>query len=293
MQNPPWLDRSLYPFRSRWLDLDEGRMHYVDEGQGSPVLLVHGTPTWSFLYRDLIRRLSRTYRVVAPDHLGFGLSDKPTDAPYRPADHARRLAWLVERLELRGFTLVVHDFGGPIGVSYAVEHPANVARLVLFNSWAWSMRGDAATERVSALLGGPIGRFLYTRLNFSPRVLLRMGWVNRRSLTPALHRHYLAPFASPAQRVAPWVLARELIGSSEWYDGLWRRRERIRGIPALILWGMKDPAFGPAILERWRDVFDDATVVKLPDVGHFAMEEAAEEVGRRVEAFLGGGVPAA
>src|SRR5690606_18613567 len=183
--------------------------------------------TWSFLYRDLIRRLSASHRVVAIDHLGFGLSDKPREAGYRPADHARRLAALIESLGLDGITLVVHDYGGPIGLSYAIDHPQRVARLVLLNTWMWSQAGDPATERASRIMGGPIGRFLYLRLNFSPKVLLRAVFADRSKLTPAVHRHYTGVFPSPGERTAPWILARELIGSSAWYDALWSRRDRI------------------------------------------------------------------
>lgn len=126
MTETPWLDRAEYPFAPHHFESGDGRMHYVDEGEGEPVVLVHGTPTWSFLYsRHRIRGLSRTRRVIAPGHLGFGLSEKPADALYRPEDHARRLEALLEHLGLEGITLVVHDFGGPIGLSYALRHPAS------------------------------------------------------------------------------------------------------------------------------------------------------------------------
>lgn len=283
------IDRSLYPWTPKSFDTGDGRIRYIDEGSGAPVVLVHGTPTWSFLFRGLIERLSRSHRVIAPDHLGFGLSDKPRGAGYAPRDHARRLDALIEHLGLRDITFVVHDFGGPIGLSSAIERPDRVARLVVMNTWLWSMAEDRSTVRASRLLGGPVGRFLYTRLNFSPRVLLKMGFADRGRLTPAIHRHYLDVFPSPADRTAPWVLARELIGSSDWYDALWSRRDRLRGKPMLIVWGMKDPAFSPPILERWRAEFPDAEVVTLPEAGHFVTEEAGEEVGEAVERFVGAG----
>lgn len=283
---PAWLDRASYPFASHYLELDAGRIHYVDEGQGPAVVMVHGTPTWSYVYRDLIRALSRSHRVVALDHLGFGLSDKPESAPYRPEDHARRLEALIERLGLRDVTLVVHDFGGPIGLWYAVEHPDNVRALVLFNTWMWSMAGDPATERASRVMGSALGRFLYRRLNFSPRVLIPAVFGNRKKLSRQIHRHYLAPFPRASERTAPWVLARELIGSSAWYDSLWQRRDRLRDKPALLLWGMRDPAFGEAQLRRWREALPDARVVEFAGAGHFVQEE--EEVAPLVERFLDG-----
>ena len=130
-------------------------MHYVDVGAGPVILMVHGTPTWSFLYRRLITALSNDYRVVAPDHLGFGLSDKPTEAPYTPADHARRLAALISELGLSDLTLMVHDFGGPIGLAHALEQPDNVARLVLFNTWLWSVQKNKTAQQASRLFGSP------------------------------------------------------------------------------------------------------------------------------------------
>src|SRR5688572_15338297 len=110
-----WVDREAWPWEGRMVDVGEGRMHVTEVGQGPPILLVHGTPTWSFEWRHVIRELSKTHRCIAPDHLGFGLSDRPADAGYRPEDHARRLQRLVEVLGLERFTLVVHDYGGPIG----------------------------------------------------------------------------------------------------------------------------------------------------------------------------------
>ncbi len=280
-----WVDRSEYPFAQHFMEFDEGQMCYVDEGQGPPVVMVHGTPTWSFLYRHWIKQLSPRYRCLAPDHLGFGLSDKPANGRYRPEDHARRLHAFIERLNLRDIVLVVHDFGGPVGLSYALDHPENVRALVLCNTWMWSLEEQASLERASRIMGGRIGKFLYTRLNFSPRVLLRAAWGERATLTPEIHRHYTDIFPRPTDRQAPWVLARELIGSSAWFDGLWQRRDRIAAKPALVLWGMKDPTFGVSQLDRWRTTFTDARVVELPAVGHFVPDES-RDTAATVASFL-------
>lgn len=131
---PDWVDRAEYPFEPEAIILGPGTMRYLDEGDGESVVMVHGTPTWSFLYRHLVKGLRDRYRCVVPDHLGFGLSDKPARWSYAPADQARNLTTLIETLGLKDITLVVHDFGGPIGLSYALEHPENVRRLVLFNT---------------------------------------------------------------------------------------------------------------------------------------------------------------
>jgi len=269
---PAWVDRREYPFEPRALDVEGGRLSYVDEGAGAPIVMVHGTPTWSFLYRHLIRDLSPRYRCVAPDHLGFGLSDRPPGWSYRPEDQARNLARLIETLGLKDLTLVVHDYGGPIGLAYALDHPENVRRLVLFNTWMWSFAGDRSVEWVAWILGGRLGRYLYERHGFSVRVMLRYAVADRRRYTRAVERQYLAALDGHAT----WVYAREILGSSAWYDGLWRRRDRIARTRAILIWGMRDPAFA-RYLPRWREVFEQAEVVQLADCGHAPPEERAPE----------------
>ncbi len=129
-----WLDRNEYPFAPNWLDLEAGRLHYVDEGKGDPIVMIHGQPTWSFMYRKLVQDLCGDYRCVAPDLIGFGLSDKPSDWSYRVEAHGENLRRLIEQLGLKRITLVVHDWGGPIGMSYAVDHPDNIERIVFLNT---------------------------------------------------------------------------------------------------------------------------------------------------------------
>jgi len=278
---PAWVDRREYPFEPRTLDVDGGRLSYVDEGEGAPIVMVHGTPTWSFLYRHLIRGLKERHRCVVPDHLGFGLSDRPRGWSYRPEDQARNLARLIETLTLKDLTLVVHDYGGPIGLAYAIDHPENVRRLVLFNTWMWSWAGERRMEWFGRILGGSLGRLLYERVGFSVRVMLRHAIADHRRYTRGIEHHYLKALDG----YATWVYAREVLGSSAWYDGLWQQRDRIARIPALLIWGMKDPAFG-RYLPRWRGVFERAEVVELPDCGHAPPEERAPEALKRLAPFL-------
>lgn len=286
---PSWVDPSLYPFEPRRFEVDGHAMSYVDEGAGEPVDLVHGTPTWSFLWRDAIRALSRGHRVVAADDLGFGLSDKPPAADYRPAAHARRLEALIDHLGLEGITLVVHDFGGPIGLHHALTRPENVRRVALLNTWLWSNAGDRNVESVGRLFGGPVGRFLYLRLNLSPRFLLPTAFADRRRLDARVHAHYLGPFPAPSDRHALWAMARELLASNDWYDELWGRRRALADKPVLVMWGMRDRLMPPRHLARWREALPRAQVVELPDAGHFVTEEAGEEAVARLLAFVDNG----
>ncbi|MDQ3856821.1 MAG: alpha/beta fold hydrolase [Chloroflexota bacterium] len=286
---PPWLDHTEYPFESHFLDLPSGRMHYIDEGEGQPVVMVHGTPDWSFVYRHLVRCLSRTHRCIAVDHIGFGLSDKPARWTYTPADHARNLQAFIQRLGLQQITLVVHDFVGPIGLSYAIDHPENVSRLILFNTWLFSGK-DTKTYRswtlASRLFGSPVGRFLYQRLNFSPRFVLKMAFADKSKLSPQVHQHYIRALPTYGDRRGTWVFARELTGSGEWFDSLWARSDRIRDKPALLLWGMKDFATGPEFLEKFRSLFTQTQVVEYDDAGHFPQEEVGPAVCSTVSDFL-------
>lgn len=286
---PKWVDRAEYPFAAHELALPVGRMHYVDEGDGEPILFVHGTPDWSFGWRHLIRGLSTRYRCIAPDHLGFGLSEKPpaNQWSYLPRDHSANLIALIEHLGLQNITLVLHDFGGPIGLGYAVEHPENVRRLVLLNTWCGSLAGDPHFD-ASRLFAGAFGQFLYQRLAFSTRVMMPKSYGDRRKLTPALHRHYLNALPTPSDRHGTWVLARELLGSSEWYQSLWERRECLKELPTLILWGLKDFAFRPQELERLRQCFPHAHAHTFEQAGHFLQDEEPEAVLAEICEFLAG-----
>ncbi len=136
--DPSWIDREHYPFAPHYVDLPDGRMHYVDEGHGPVIVMVHGTPTWSFMYRHLIAGLAPHFRCIVPDHIGFGLSERPLPYTLTTADHARNLHLLIEQLGLRDVTLMVHDFGGPIGLGYAIDHPENVRAQIITNTWLWS-----------------------------------------------------------------------------------------------------------------------------------------------------------
>jgi pimeloyl-ACP methyl ester carboxylesterase len=281
---PSWVDRTLYPFTPRTFTTRDGRMAYVDEGpRDAPVvLLVHGTPTWSFEHRDVVRLLAPHRRVIAPDHLGFGLSDKPTDATrLTPVVHAERLRALVDHLDLRDVTLVVHDFGGPIGLPLALDTD-RVSRVVLMNTWMWSIADDPGVARIRSLIEGPIGRFLYFTMNVSPKTLLPSVLGDKSLLTPRVHAHYLAPFGERSARTSLYALARALGGAGEYYASLWEKRRALVGKPLAIVWGMKDPAFQASHLARWTEAFPHAEVTRLADVGHFPAEEDPRSVAAAI-----------
>ncbi|SIQ92279.1 alpha/beta fold hydrolase [Pontibacter lucknowensis] len=287
MKSPRWLDRILYPFAHHTMALQAGQMHYVDEGQGEPIVFVHGTPTWSFVWRQQIKALSRTHRCIAPDHLGFGLSDKPApDAfAYTPAAHAQNLEQLIEHLQLRDITLVIHDFGGPIGLNYALRHPQNVKRLIILNTWMWSLENEAQIMKISGFLNGGIGRFLYLNLGFSPRLLLPRGYHQKRHLSKDVHQHYLKPLSNSRSRMGTWHFAIALKASGSWFASLWEQREKLRTIPKLILWGEKDKLLPLNLLEQWQNTFPEAKVRRL-EAGHFVQEEKGGEIADAIKDFI-------
>jgi len=281
------IDRSEFPFESRWMDLREGRVHYVDEGLGEPILFVHGTPTWSYEWRHLIRAFSKTHRCIAADHLGFGLSERPAGFAYTPEAHAAVLAEFVDRLDLEPLILVVHDYGGPIGLPICLDRPGRVSRIVLINTWMWSFSDDPAMARKGRVAGSRFGRFLYRRFNFSLKVLMPSAYGDRRKLTPEIHNQYLDRFSDQVSRVQVlWPLAQAILGSTAYYDRLWERRETLGGRPALIVWGMKDTAFQPYLLARWEKVLPEADLLRLAGAGHWPHEEEPAAVIDGLRAFL-------
>jgi haloalkane dehalogenase len=289
MDLPAWLDRTAYPFTPRRLSVPGGGISYVDEGTGPTVLLAHGTPTWSFEWRHLVRALAPTHRCVAPDHLGFGLSDRPRGADYSPEAHARRFAAFADALRLDDVTLVVHDFGGPIALPWALSS-GRVRRLVVLNSWMWSFARDPRMQKRARLAGGRVMRWLYRWANASLRLLTPSVYGDRRKLTRAIHAQYLAPFRERwARGEVLWALARALDGSAAHYDSLWQRRAALATIPTTIVWGMKDSAFRPSMLATWREAVPHAEIVELPGAGHWPHEEEPELVA---QAFRAGDQPA-
>lgn len=284
----PWIDRTAYPFDQHYLEVDGGRMHYIDEGSGEPILFVHGSAAWSFVYRDLICNLRQNYRCIALDHLGFGLSAKPASWSYRLADHGRNLAALIDHLGLQRFTLVVHDVGGPIGLSYALDHPERIARLLILNTFCWPLQGPFALAPgpIAALLCGPVGRLLITQFNTELRLLIPQVYGDRAKLTPAIYRQYLAPLAEPADRHGLFAFAEQVFSGADWCAGLWERRAALAGIPAAIAWGMRDPLFGSQFLDRWREALPQAAITPLPGAGHFVQEEEPATVTQALRQLL-------
>jgi haloalkane dehalogenase len=273
---PPWLPEALYPFESHYADIGGARVHYVDEGSGPPLLLLHGNPTWSFLYRERIKGLRDRYRCVAPDHPGFGLSRAAPGYGYTPREHASVLEQLILQLDLTGVTMMVQDWGGPIGFAAATRHPDRFSGFVIGNTWAWP-KADLGTQLFSRVLGGPIGRYLILQRNFSDEKAIP-GAMKRRKLSQDVMDGYRGPFPTPESRRPVHVFPREILASRPFLGEVERDLAKLRDRPALLVWPTKDVAFKRPERERWEQLFPNHRTVVLEGAGHYIQEEAPEEI---------------
>jgi haloalkane dehalogenase len=282
--------RACYPFESHWLDLDGVRFHYLDEGpqDAPPVVMLHGNPTWSFYYRTLVPAIGQRYRAVVPDHIGCGLSDKPQDYDYCLEQHIRNAERLIHALGLRDVTLVLHDWGGAIGMGYATRHPDNVARLVVLNTAAFYR--PALPLRIKICRIPVLGDVLLRGLNAFARLALPMATVH--PMADAVKRGYLAPYDSWQNRIAILRFVQDIP---------WERWHRSRGTladiesnlylfrdhPMLIIWGAEDFCFTVRdYLTEWQARFPYAETRVIEDAAHYVVEDAHERIAPWLLAFL-------
>jgi len=278
-----------YPFASNELDFDGVRYHYVDEGTGDPLLLVHGNPTWSFAWRHLIRDLSRDYRVLAVDHVGCGLSDKPADYPYTLAQHVANLKRFVETLGLQNISLFGHDWGGCIGMGMAGEMPERIRRIVLMNTAAF--RSQRIPLRIAVCRIPVLGGLGVRGLNLFSRAALSMAVSRHDRMTPAVRAGYLHPYDSWAHRIAVHRFVQDIPlspthPSYETLVGIEDRLSRLQSHQMLLIWGEQDWCFTTEFLAEWEERFPDAQVMRIPDAGHYVFEDAHEQMLPRIRQFL-------
>ena len=249
---PDWVSDDLFPLESRFLALPpDHRMHYIDEGEGEPLVFVHGNPAWSFLFRHPVRNCEQSCAVVALDHIGFGLSSRSARREdNHPESHGRRLAALLDHLDLREITLFMTDWGGPIGLDFASKHLERVKRLGIANTWCWPVRDDFHFKSFSFLMSSWIGQYLLRQHNIFVNGVMPRAVGDRSVLTPEIMAHYRCAQPSPAARAASAALPGYIVGASDWLHSIWQARAAFTDKPALILWGLKDIAFRRKELER-------------------------------------------
>ncbi len=286
---PGWVSDDLFPFKSSFFDSARGRMHYVDEGEGEPIVFVHGNPSWSFEFRGLIQGLSGQYRCVAVDHIGFGLSERtapPED--HLPQAHADNFASLLDHLGLEDITLYLTDWGGPIGLDFARRYPDRVRRLILSNTWCWPVNTDRHFLMFSRMMSSPVGRFLNQRCNFFVNQVMPRAVGDRKSLTPEVMRHYRQAQPDSSSRLACAALPGHIIGASDWLDSIWSARHSFVDKPSLVLWGLKDIAFRQKELSTWQSELTDSICHTFGRCGHFLAEEAPDSVTQLIAEFMRG-----
>jgi haloalkane dehalogenase len=286
MERPFEVDPVEYPFTDHWLSRAGGHIHYVDEGSGPAVLLLHGNPAWSYIYRDVIKQLRGECRLVAPDLPGFGMSRAPAGYGFTPREHADVVGDFVARLELEDLVLVVQDWGGPIGMSYAVAHRENVRGLVIMNTWAWP--ASVLQRLFSVAMGGwPLGYWLQTRRNYFAKVMLPDGIHHKERVTATLRKAYVDPFPTPDSRKPTWIFPRQIRKASPWLAGLESRLAVLCDVPAEIVWGQQDvPGFPASMIGRWQRYLKDSRSEILDDAGHSVQEDRPERVSEAVRRVL-------
>lgn len=285
--------RDLYPFESHWLDRGGVRMHYLDEGQGPPVVMVHGNPTWSFLFRDLVREVSKSHRVIVPDHVGMGLSDKPADDRYAYTLKSRvdDLEALLNHLGIEGpVALVLHDWGGMIGMAWAARNPSRIARIVAMNTAAFRLPTAKNFPLPLRLVrDSGLGAALVRGVNAFSETASRVCTVKP---LPALVRQaFIAPYHSWESRIATLRFVQDIPLVPG--DAAWSIMETVEATlpafaktPILLGWGERDFVFDTHFRDEWIRRFPQARVMSWPDAGHYVLEDKGSELIPAIAAFL-------
>jgi len=285
-----YVSSAEYPFESRYFNLDGLRYHFIDDGprEAPPLLFVHGNPTWSFVWRNLIRALSTEYRCIAVDHIGCGMSDKPQHFEYTLEQHIRNLCRLIESLNLHEITLVAHDWGGCIGMGAAERAPNSFARFVLMNTAAF--RSTRMPFRIAICRWPVLGALGVRGFNLFARGALVMA-VTKNRLSPAARHGLLAPYDNWADRIAihRFVLDIPMSPDHPSYRTLVQVEEslaRQAGKPMLLAWGMRDWCFTPEFLAEWRRRFPHARVAEFSQAGHYLFEDEPVGLSAAIAGFL-------
>ena len=277
-------------FEEHYEVIDGIRLHYVDEGSGPPILLVHGQPTWSYLYRKMIRPLvAAGYRCIAPDLMGFGLSDKPTDeSAYTLGRHLELVTGLVEKLQLAGVTIVGQDWGGPVGLRYAIDHQDNVRSLVILNTLVKITPVPLLFTFV--FRNGGFSSFLVRRLDLFRKIIFRRGWPFRRSLEAGVMEQYKMPHPTAASRAGIAAFPKMIPGNDRHPNAAYISQIdsvlRNWDVPVLVMFSDGDIAFKPTEGQRIAEMVPDGRFQVVRNAGHYLQEDAGEEIAQRMVTFL-------
>jgi pimeloyl-ACP methyl ester carboxylesterase len=276
----------IYPFRSNFLKLKDHSLHYIDEGEGQPILMLHGNPTWSFYYRNLIQTFSPKFRTVVPDHIGCGLSDKPQDYEYTLENHIQNAYQLIRFLDLKKIILVVHDWGGAIGFGLVTRYPELFDRIVILNTAAFT--DEHIPARINLLRQGKFGEYLSRKFNLFAWPATFM--TTTKKLPQVVKDGYLLPYNSWENRVAVARFVQDIPMEKDHpsYKTMLGIEEKLKTLkhPKLILWGGKDFCFNRHFFEKWVDIYPEADAYWYAKAGHYVLEDALTEVSEKIWSFI-------
>lgn len=283
-QRPSWVPEHLYPFESRFVEVDGSSVHYIDEGAGPTLLFLHGNPTWSFLYRNIVMDLRASFRCIALDYPGFGLSEARPGYAYTAAAHADAVERFVTELDLRDVTLMGQDWGGPIGLTVATRHPERFAGFILGNTWAWPLNGIFHFEAFARVMGSLPARLWIRNANAFVNVMIPLGTAKK--LPVEVMDAYRGPFVDLDARRPTWELPKELLRSRPFMRTLEEDLARVTHLPVLFLWGGSDFALRRRVeLPRFQGLFPHHHTVVLRRARHFFQEDAPDEAAEAIRAW--------
>jgi len=275
-ERPFIVDKEEYPFKSNWFEKDGVSMHYIDEGEGIPIVLTHGNPDWSFLNRNIIKELSGEARVIAYDLPGFGFSDTPENYGFTPQEHVEWIkALLFDHLKLDKFIIVVQDWGGPTGLSVATSNPDKVIGVVISNTWAWKAEGKMVD--FSMAMRTPEMEAKVLNDNYFATTLMPSSLNKKSSSNKAITDAYAMPFPTKESRIGTAIFPQQITLASDWLEDLESKLNTLQDKPVELIFGLKDDVVASKeIQDKWRVIFPKAPVQLLPEAGHFTQEDSPE-----------------
>lgn len=285
---------TLFPFKHNYLAINEQKYHYLDEGTGDPVVMVHGNPSWSFYYRNLVSALSSNYRCIVPDHIGCGLSDKPSDKDYEYTleNRINDLEALLDSLAVKeNITLVVHDWGGMIGMGYAARYPERIKQLVILNTSAFHLpKTKKFPLRLWICRNTVLGTLLVRGFNAFSSTASYIG-VKRKPMPKDIRKAYVSPFNSWTNRISTLRFIQDIPlfpkdKNFQLVSNIEESLQKFENIPTIICWGLKDFVFDKHFLDIWKQKIPQAEVNEFDDCGHYILEDASEEVIDLIQIFM-------
>lgn len=285
MVNPDWLNE-MYPFKPNYLKTQGGKLHYVDSGRGEVMLMLHGNPTWSFYYRNLVKEFQTDHRIIVPDHMGCGKSDKPQDYEYVLENHIKNVITLIDHLNIKSLTLVVHDWGGAIGFGLATRRPDLIKKIIILNTAAFT--SDYIAPSINICKIPVLGERVIRHFNAFAWPATFMA-VNKK-MDKNIKKGYLYPYNNYKNRIATAKFVTDIPMNSKHksYQTLLNIENNLDKVKCdkLILWGEKDFCFNDYFLQKWKKFYPEAKVKTFPEAGHYILEDATKEVIQEMRSFL-------